>query len=142
MRRPTFISPRRQRFSGFSLAELMIGLTVLSTGFLFTLGVFPASLSAVHHGRERLVATQLAHGALESQRCRPFTQMAAASNVTMHRSLANNQETTIAYVTTITVSPANLSNATKATLTTQVSWVQGTITRYVRVSETRAKEDM
>lgn len=137
-RRPTHMSATQ----GFSLAELLIGLTVLSTGFLFTLGVFPASLNAVHHGRERLVATQLAHGALESQRCRPFTQMVNTSNVVMHRSLANNQETTIAYVTTIAVSPANLTNATKATVTAQVSWVQGTATRYVRVTETRAKEDL
>lgn len=133
---------RRIPSAGFSLAELLIGLTVLSTGFLFTLSVFPASLNAVHHGRERLVATQLAHGALDSQRCRPFTQMAAASNVTIHRSLANNQETTISYVTTITVSPSNLAASGKARIVAQVSWVQGDQMRYVRVCETRAKEDM
>ena len=136
MRRP------RPNPNGFSLAELLIGLTVLSTGFLFTLSVFPASLNAVHQGRERLVATQLAHGALDSQRCRPYTLMTSASNVTIHKSLANNQETTISYVTTIAVSPANLPTSSKAVITVQVSWIQGGIVRYVRMCETRVKEEM
>jgi prepilin-type N-terminal cleavage/methylation domain-containing protein len=57
---------RRHDSRGFSLIELLLGLTIFTTAFLMILGIFPSSMKALHQGRQILLATHVAQSQLET----------------------------------------------------------------------------
>jgi prepilin-type N-terminal cleavage/methylation domain-containing protein len=124
------------RRKGFSLIELLLGLTIFSTAFIMILAVFPTSVKAMHQGRQVLLATHIAQGQMETfLNGKTFATLADGSytpTTPSMISMVNGQTEVMSFTTQIVVSTvsANLKD-----VRCQVTWqesIPGQITSMVR----------
>lgn len=94
------VQRRRQDQSGMSLLELLLAVSVFSTGFLMILGAFPTAAAAVGQSEALAAATFLTERHLESLRSREFGAIASlTSEVTVAAGTERVRMTTQVVVT-------------------------------------------
>lgn len=129
----------RRRRKGFSLIELLLGLTIFTTAFLFILGIFPSAMKAMHQGRQILLATHVAQREMEAflGQYRTFSSLTDGTHTPTEAtpsliSLVNGNTEVMSFTTSIIVSSVN---ADLKDVRCQVTWqesIPGQVTSIVR----------
>lgn len=129
--------PRKR---GFSLIELLIGLSIFATAFLMILGIFPSSMRALHQGRQIMLATHYAQFQMETFMAgKSFSSLAVGTTNPTDQtllSMVNGSPEILTFHTDIIVSSVTSS---LKDVRCQVSWQESipgqttSITRYVNL---------
>lgn len=122
--------PRRR---GVSIVEMLVAVGVFALGITVELSVLAPSSAGIRHGREHLLATQLAQQVLEDAKNLPFgelqTRLAGKKldRTTSQVAIAEGRDATPSFVVTVADSSVTLPGQTTADpdlirLTATVEW--------------------
>jgi len=88
---------------GLSLIELLLGLTIFTTGFLMIIGLFPTGYRAVQQGKNLSMATHIGEQELEYTKGMAFDTIDNRSGSYDITTRSNNQTSVITFDYQLTV---------------------------------------
>lgn len=105
--------------NGLSILELIIALSILATGFLMILGMFPTSFSAVKQGKNIVFSTEFSQGLMDNISSLSFDAYGiSSSGSTVLNSMVNGVNTSTNFIYNITAAPDTQSAVQNASIKT------------------------
>ncbi|MBI2252050.1 MAG: hypothetical protein HYU63_04805 [Armatimonadetes bacterium] len=106
---------------GLSILELVIALSILATGFLMILGMFPTSFSAVKQGKNIVFSTEFSQGLMDNLSSLSFDAYGISSpspGSAVLNSMVNGVNTSTNFIYSITAAPDTQSAVQNASIKT------------------------
>jgi prepilin-type N-terminal cleavage/methylation domain-containing protein len=115
---------------GFSIIEVLVGLSIFATVFFVVMDAWPVSARAVQQGKNLLIATHLAEQEMEVALTAGYDNVAARSGSQTTSSIIGGNAQTIDMTYEVIASPAGTDMKAVQVI---VRWTEGSHNRNVRL---------
>lgn len=123
---------QRHARRGFGIVDVMVGFSLILSGFLFCLGLLPATDRGMRCARTNLMATHFAESQLEAVRSLPFADITTTTPAPMTlTAVVNGSSTSVVYTPHITVTTIGTSLKDVVCTVTWKDEPSSTVTRRV-----------